>query len=224
MLGFIGFIVLAVIVGLYAQTSSRLYVAVPAVERQSFVAAFGLLATTSLVWSLSFFVVPSAINLLMTIADFLLLVATGLMVNVSIDLLRRTWLMIGIVLVGATLLALRTLVFPSTAFVEGGLLHFDLPTQAALGIGLIFMVAWLPACLRIIQHVTHPAVLTRFRFSFAYLFASVILMTSFFLTAQRPLMIILSFIFINVLFFVLLLMNQLIRRLQMTKKKGAIHE
>lgn len=224
MLGFIGFIFLAVIVGLYVQTSSRLYVTVPVEKRQSFVAAFGLLATTSLVWSLSFFVVPSAINLLMTIADFLLLVATGFMMNVSIDLLRRTWLIIGIVLVGATLLALRSLVFPSTAFVEGGILNFDLSTQTALGIGLIFLAVWLPACLRVIRYVTHAAALARFRFSFAYLFASVILMTSFFLTAQRPLMIILSFISINVLFFVLLLMNQFIRHLQVTKGKGVTHE
>ncbi len=221
-LGFIGFVILAIVIGLYAYSSSRQYSNVPVHILKPFVSSFSLLAAASLCWAATFFVNNQAIQTLVLVADGLLLVATGCMISVMTNGLKPL-ILTSISMAGSALLVVRSTLIESTAYVSDGILFFDLSRTLAVGIGLGFLLVWLPAITKVVSIQTTQPKLSSLRMPMLFLFTSTILMTSFFLSAQRPVMIVATFMSVIVLFALLLLVNSLFAKLNTTHKRKVKH-
>lgn len=220
MLGFIGFSVLAVVVATYAYTSNRHYVkTVPMRFLKPFVMGFTLLAASAAMWAATFLVNIDLVQVLIFISNGLLLAATGCMLGVLFDV-TRPWLFLTLTLLVSGVLATRAFLLPSSAYIADGLLFFNLTQTVSTIIGLIFLVIWLPAIIKIITLVTHGPGLSTYRAPVLFLFMATVLMTSFFLSAQRPIMIIVTFASIVLLFTMLLLVNVLFARIEPPVKKN----
>jgi len=222
MLAAIGFLVLAVILGIYAWTSALSYTIVPARERLLFASAYGMLSITTVVWAAAALSVDDATTGLVFMSDIMLTVATGCMLAVLFAQLLKPLYFGLMTLTGAGVLALRAFVVPPSAYTDGGLLHFNLAQTEALLIGGVFLIVWLPATLKVINLALQTKYGLAFRGPVSYIAISVVLMTSYFLAARRPIMIILSFIGIAILFAILAGINILIaRKLVPARKRRA---
>ncbi len=222
MLGAIGFLVLMIAIGTYAYTSSMNYQLVPIRERRLFVTAYSILALTALVWLGTFFASETVLSELVFMTDIMLVAATVCILGVILDI-SKPLVLAGITLVGASLLTLRAFAFPPKAFISDGLLNFNLSQTESLIIGLIFLVIWLPATVKVVYLAFTTPRLLPFRGLVSFVFIATVLMTSFFLSARRPAVIIISFVSIILFFATLSGINLLVVRAAQTPKKKVRH-
>lgn len=222
MLGMIGFLTLACVVGAYVYTCHVNYTLVPPRERRLFTAAYGLLGLAAVIWSTTFLVPEGAVSALVFASDIVLIVASGCILGVVLDI-TKLQILIPVTLAGASLLTVRAFVFPPTAYVADGLLIFNLSQAQALVVGLIFLIAWLPATIKVVYLALRSPSLLPFRNVVSFLFISVVLMTGFFLTARRPVMIIISFASIILLFAILVGTNIVLKRIDKAHGKQKVH-
>lgn len=213
MLGIIGFLTLAAVIGVYVYTSHIQYTLVPFREKRLFVTAYGLLAIAALIWATTFVVEPQSVSALVYTADIILVMATGAMLGVLIDI-GRPQIFALLTLAAAGLLAVRAFVLPSTAYVADGLLFFDLAPEESLVIGLLFLAIWLPATIKIVYLALRSQRLIPLRNVVSFIFVSTVLMTGFFLAARRPEMIVVTFTSIVILFAILVAVNMLLKRIE----------
>lgn len=221
MLGIIGFLTLAFVIGIYVNTCYANYNFVPLREKRLFVNAYGLLGLSALTWATTFFVADAAVSQLVFASDVLLVIATGCMLGIVFNAARPR-VFAPLVLIGAGLITVRAFVVPSTAYVADGLLIFDLSQAEALVIGLVFLIVWLPATIKVVHLALRSPSLVQFRNLVSFLFMSVVLMTGFFLTARRPVMIVISFASIILLFATLAGVNVALKRIEKTHKKQKV--
>lgn len=212
MLGMIGFLALALVVSIYVYTCYANYMLVPLQEKRLFVSAYGLLGLAALVWATTFFVSEEVVSQLVFMSDAILIAATGCMLGIIFDITRPR-ILVPLVLAGAGILMVRAFVVPPTAYVADGLLIFNLSQMEALVFGLVFLIAWLPATIKFVHLALRSPRLLPFRNVVSFLFISVVLMTGFFLTARRPIMIIISFASIILLFAILVGTNAVLKRI-----------
>lgn len=221
MLGVIGFLALALVIGIYVYTCYANYNLVPLREKRLFVSAYILLGLASLVWAATFFVNAEVVAPLVFASDVMLIVGTGCMLGVVFDIARPR-VFAPLVVTGASILTIRAFVMPPSAYVADGLLFFNLSQVEALAFGLVFLSAWLPATIKIIHLALQSPRLLPFRNVVSYLFISVILMTGFFLTARRPIMIVISFASIIILFALLAGVNVALKRIEKPRKRHGV--
>ena len=217
MLGLIGLLTLALIVSVYAYTSYANYTLVPLRERRLFVSAYGLLGVNALVWAATFVVPEAAVSPLVFASDVVLIAATGCMLGVIFDIARPRIFAL-LVLAGTSILTVRAFVVPPSAYIADGLLIFNLSRVEALVFGLVFVIAWLPATVKVVHLALRSPRLLPFSGIVSFLFMSVVLMTGFFLTARRPIMIVISFVSIVLLFAFLAGFNSMLKRINKTGK------
>jgi hypothetical protein len=74
-------------------------------------------------------------------------------------------------------------------------------------IGLLFLGIWLPATIWVVSRAFDTPKYSALRNPITFVFISAVLMTSFFLSARRPSLIIISFVSIVLMFTVLGFMN-----------------
>lgn len=222
MLGLIGFLMLAVFIGVYVYTCYANYALVSIREKRLFVNAYGLLGLSALVWAATFFVTEKSVSQLVFASDVLLVIATGCMLGVIFDITRPR-VFAPLVLAGSALLTVRAFIVPPTAYVADDLLIFNLSQAEALVIGLTFLAAWLPATIKVVHLALNSSRLAPFRNIVSFLFMSVVLMTGFFLTARRPVMIVISFVSIILLFTVLVGLNFALKRIDKVHGKQKVH-
>ena len=219
MLGAVGFLVLTAVIGAYAYTSSINYQLVPLRERRLFVGAYSILALAALVWLGTFFASEAVISELVFMTDIMLVAATVCILGVILDIAKPLVLAV-ITLAGASLLTLRAFVVPPKAFIGDGLLNFNLTQIESLIIGLVFLAIWLPATVKVVYLAFNTPRLLPFRGLVSFVFIATVLMTSFFLSARRPAVIIISFVSIVLFFATLTCINiALVRTAQAPKKK-----
>ncbi len=221
MLGIIGFFVLAVTLGLYAYTSYTNYTLVPMRDKSLLVTAYTLLALTSLVWLATLFASEAMVRELVFLSDVLLIAATACMLGILADL-SKPLVLSAVAFAAAGLLTLRAYALPTQAFVGDGLLNFNLSQTEAVVIGLVFLAVWLPASVKVVQLALSTPKLEQLRGPVSFMFMATILMTSFFLTARRPLTIIASFVSITMLFMLLVTLNVYIGSLVRSHKKQKV--
>lgn len=225
MLGIIGFLALGILAILYAYTFSINFKLVPVREKRLFASAFGLLGMCAFIWMGTFFVNESFVNELVYLTDVLLVIATGCMLAIFVDISRPIIFTL-VTTLGATLLALRAYAVPSEAYISNGILNFNLPREVAFGFGLLFLIIWLPANIKIVEMALRNSTLRIYKNSVHVLFISNVLMACLFLSAQREIMIIITFVSITVLFLLLSISNILIGKIdsKSLKKELAKHE
>lgn len=222
MLGLIGFISLAMVIGAYVYTSYTNYELVPLREKRLFAGAYGLLGLSAIIWASTFLLPENAVSPLVFASDAMLVTATGCMLGIIFDIARPR-IFAPFVLAGAGILTLRAFVVPPSAYVADGLLIFNLSQAEALVFGLVFLAAWLPATIKIVHLALHSSRLLPLRNVMSFVFISVVLMTGFFLTARRPIMIIVSFVSIIMLFALLTGFNVMLKRLHGSEAKQVRH-
>lgn len=218
MLGLIGFIILSFFVFLFAYTSYFNYTLVPIREKRLFVSAFVLLGFASLLWAGTFLVNNQTVPSIVFASDILLIVASGCMLGIIFDL-AKIRVFIPIVLAGTALLFLRAFIVTSPAYVADGLLFFNLSLNEAFVIGLIFITVWLPAVIKFVYLFLNTPALYLYRNIISFMFISVIMMTSLFLAARRPIMIILTMSSIIFMFALLVVFNLILKKINKTNKK-----
>lgn len=221
MLGMIGFLALALVVSIYVYTCYANYTLVPLREKRLFVSAYGLLGLAALVWATTFLVAEEAVSPLVFASDAILVAATGCMLGIIFNIARPR-ILLPLVLAGAGILTVRAFVVPPTAYVADDLLIFNLSQTEALMFGLVFLIAWLPATIKIVHLALRSPRLLPFRGVVSFLFISVVLMTGFFLTARRPIMIIISFASIILLFAILVGTNVVLKRIDKVHGKQRV--
>lgn len=215
----LGFTTLAVLIALYAYTSGRLFSSLATKGASSFVAAFYCLSSAVFIWLIAA-VVGNNTGLFVFAADILLLIASGLMLSIVVDFKRDPWLMPLVGLFAALFLTARAYIEPSTAYIDNGLLHFDLSPVAALIVGSVLLVCWLPA-----GYVTLKSVMNTVGNSVFFLYTSTVLMTCFFIASTKPATIITSFLGIIFMFLFLIIVNAIVMRIlqKTTKHTGVKH-
>lgn len=221
MLGLIGFLTLAIVIGIYVYTSYINYSLVPIRERQLFVSAYGLLSLSALLWAATFFVAEQTVSQLVFASDVLLVLATGCMLAIVFNVARPQIFAL-LALAGAGLLTVRAFVVAPSAYIADDLLIFNLSQAESLVIGLLFLAAWLPATIKIVHLALRSPKLAPYRNLASFLFMSVVLMTGLFLTAKRPVMIIISFVSITLLFATLVGVNIVLQRIDKPRKKQRV--
>lgn len=221
MLGLIGFLTLALVIGIYVYMCYADYTLVPLREKRLFVNAYGLLALASLVWAATFFVAEEAVSPLVFASDVILVAATGCILGIILDI-SRPRILVPLVMAGATILTVRAFVAPPSANVADGLLIFNLSQVEAFVFGLVFLIAWLPATIKVVHLALRSPRLLPFRNVVSFLFISVVLMTGFFLTARRPIMIMISFASIILLFALLAVVNVVLKRIDKAHGKQKV--
>lgn len=221
MLGFFILLVLAASIAIYASTSYAKYTLVPNREKRLYVSAYGLLGISAFIWATTFFVPENTVPQLVFASDILILAGTVCMIGIFLNLTRPQFIL-PITLVVASIITLRAYTSPSTAYIKENLLIFNLTYEVSLIIGLVFLLIWLPATIKIIHLALSSSALAPYRSLVSFLFMSVVLMTSYSLMAVRPLMVIASFVSMIIFFMILTSLNLTISRLDkaQTNKKA----
>ena len=207
MLGFVGFMTFSVIVILYTLYSNKIY-KIDTVTKNSFLAAFGLLALAGLLWATTFLVPANFVPRVVFASDVVLLVASGFMLNISFPLMKSTWRIVLAICVMTAAIYLRAFDYPSTAFVDGGLLHLNLNTAQSLLIGLPFLAIWLPAFVKVAEKITSNPQLRSLRLPISFAFMLAVLLNGVFLSAKQTTIIITSFASIILIFIYLVVINR----------------
>ncbi|RYX79005.1 hypothetical protein EON76_04835 [bacterium] len=222
MLETIGFLLLAVAVGAYAYTSAHSYHLVPSRHRQLFTSAYSILSLTAIVWLIALAAPASATSGLVFMSDVMLIAATVCILGTVLDL-ARPFLLSVITVIAAGILTFRAFVAPPNAYVSEGLLNFNLTQIESLVIGLIFLAVWLPATVKVVYAAFNTPHMLPLRGLIAFACIGTVLMTSFFISARRPIITIISLFSIVLFFGVLTAINFMLQRNAHVEKKEVNH-
>jgi hypothetical protein len=191
-LGFIGFIIAALLVGSFAVSFYKYFPSLRQHSRYSFTAAFALLATSLAVWG----VAPllnnaSATPAIVFAGDALLLLGTGYLLSAQFKA-STLWMLLP-ALIGAVILTLRGFVLEPGAAVQDGILHFNLEGEARIVLIAILAFVWMPLGTRITQHAVISKGLPQFKGLIAIVFITSLVFAATFIAARKTEIIIATF-------------------------------
>jgi hypothetical protein len=216
MTGIAGFILGALFIASFAVTASKAYATVPPRKLQLFSAAFGCLAAAMLLWALTVIVnTPQGIRVLMLASDCLLLLGTGCMVQLLVNR-SEVWFTTCLGLIGSLLVGLRAFVYPTTAFVQGGLLYFNLSKSVQAVIIGALLLLWIPAVIVVASYTAKDKSLPSIQNILTASFLALVVVTALFLSAHRSAAVIGFFAIIAALFLAMTVANVTIMRLHKT--------
>lgn len=214
MVGFIGFTLAAIIVGLFALSFYRTFQAFPERQRQLFSGAFLLLASALFVWGFAPLLnIESLVNPLVFAGDALLVVGTCFLISAQ-SRTPHLWLTIILALAGTALVTARVYVAAPTASVSGGLLHFELEGAARYAVLALLAFIWMPFGARITQAAVKSRGLPQFSGIIAFVYAVSLICAAVFVGARQNSMIVMTFVALCLTFLILAFLPLLIDRYQ----------
>lgn len=208
MLGVIGFTAAAIVITSFVWSASRAYIGVDTFRFSFFKLAFGLLAAAMLVWAVVVLRNDTLVTKeLMLAADALLLAATICMVVVATGPLPiYLYTLFGVA--SALLLGYRAYMETSAAYVQDGLLYFNLEGASRFVVVGIFALIWLPAAMFFASKIARSDPLLRRRqLTLQLYFVALVAVFGVFAKARRPEAIIWLFVMIVALFLVMASFN-----------------
>ncbi|MCA9325759.1 hypothetical protein KDA23_06925 [Candidatus Saccharibacteria bacterium] len=223
MLGAIGFIVAAIAILGFVWSCQKAYVQVDPFRLWAFCFAFTLMAVSMLLWAMITIVAdPVVTQNFMLATDVLLLLGTAAMIMVATGrptMLQAT-LLAGVV---ALTVSYRAYLQPPTAYVQDGLLFFNLLGASRLVIVGIFAFIWLPVAMYFASQIAQSNPIMRTRtWTFQIYFVALAAVFGMFAKAQRSAAIIALFIIMIALFGLLALFNVTLTKMQPIKR-GKTH-
>lgn len=220
MWGFVGFIVAAIVVGFFAQTFYKTYAQVESRVRKSFTTSFVLLAIAMALWGVAALSGQATVVGNMVLAgDILLVIATGYLFHAVFDL-SEPWLAGLLVVPGALLIVLRANMYPTEAYVDGGLLYFNLTGAPRIVLLTVLIAIWLPITLHVMSRAVRSIGRDDLRIIVQASCVSCIMATTIFVAAFQHKVVVASFIFVILAFMGLAASNVLATiPLGPTKKK-----
>lgn len=223
MLGAIGFSVAAVAITAFAVSCQKTYHHVDRFRLGAFVSAFCLLAAAMVLWAIiAANNDPSMTAQLMVAADVLVLVASAAMVLVAVGRLVPL-IIIPLGLIVALAVSYRVFNEPSTAYVQNGLLFFDLQDTMRLFVVGIFAFVWLPVAMYFAALVAHDPLLAKQRLTFQLYFVALVAVFGVFAKARREGAIIGLFAVMTALFIIMTVFNVVLARAHARLGKGVRH-
>ena len=233
MLGFIGFLIAAGIIGCFAVTFYRSFHELGFRQRTYFTVAFLLLAIALLVWGIAPLTGNSpSVPMIVFMGDVLLLIGSAFLLEAQF----RKFSIVSVVavaLAGAAILGARAFIFEPAATVQGGILHFNLEGEPRILILALLACIWMPLGTRITQLAVRAKGLPEFRGVIAVAFIVSLVCAAAFIGTRQTTMIIASFAALSFSFLILAFIPPLISRYgtliaQQTKlskqvKKGQSH-
>lgn len=209
MLGIIGFLIGALVIASFAITSQDAYATVEPRRLKLFGFAFGSLALTMLLWAgVVAMGSDNPINTreMLVAGDVILLAGTSALVA---GMFRRTSILVMLCLAAVAALAVmvRSFQYPPAGFVLDGLLHFNLTGDIRLAFTGIFLLIWLPAMIQVAREAVQDRAFIGLEKALPASFMVLIFVTTLFLSARRPAVIIGLFVAIIVTFLAMTLVN-----------------
>lgn len=219
MLGFVGFFITGLVIIAYALTSAKILPKLIGSESTSYVSAHIFLGAAFLGWGLSTLLGSEGIlEMSILVGTFLLFVATVLMSNVIFKKSFHLVLSIAL-LIGMAAMVIRSAYFDPTAYISGGLLHFDTHAGLAIVLGILFVTVWLPVNIKIANKMSEIVLFDDLRIIYASIYSLATLSAVLFLGARRDWVIIATFVIMGVCFALLLLSNIFINKVGETERQ-----
>lgn len=222
MLGVIGFLVVSFLLVAYAITFEKSARARQISSLDAYLAAFYIMAISCAVWATAV-LYDIFVPQLVFMSDVLLLAATVCMLSILVPVMRSPALVILVSFVATGLITLRAWAYPPTAFVSENLLHFNLPRGPMIVIGAFFLAIWLPAGVKMINALGLPEKARRVRYALVSAYVTTMLMVAYFLSAVRPVMIVLTFASVAVLLLIMTIENIMLSKMTKHSDRGARH-
>lgn len=213
MLAAIGFITTGILVTVFADTFDR-HVAKPyKLHIWQFSAAYYSLALALMIWGVASLTQDSQI------LRFAVLAGDGWILAGSVLLLslvnyRKYYyeLLLVEVSLAITLLCTRAVFYSPAPVVRDGLLYFNTQRPAAIAIGALFALVWLPVNVLVAKLVTDRAKLTGLNQLYTSLYVGAVLAALFFLGARRAAAVVVSFSGVALMFLLLIFSNLVVRK------------
>ncbi|GEM_PF-2175577 len=219
MLGFIGFLIAASIIGWFAISFYRSFGELAFRQRMYFTIAFLMLGLALLVWGMAPLIHdPVSIPMIVFMGDVLLLVGTGFLLEAQF---RKFSILsvVAVTLAGAAILGARAFIMEPAATVQDGILHFNLEGAPRMIVLAILAFVWMPMGTRITQMAVLTKGLPQFGGVIALAFIISLICAAVFIGARQTPMIIGSFAALAFSFLILSFIPLLINRYGILMRK-----
>lgn len=212
MLGFIGFLIAAIIIGWFAVSFYRSFAELAFRQRTYFTVAFMLLGVALLVWGMAPLLDDAeSTAMIVFIGDVLLLIGTGFLLEAQFS--RFSLLSVIVMsLAGSALIGARAFIFEPAATVQNGILHFNLEGEPRIMLLALLAFIWVPLGTRITQLAVQSKGLVQFGGVIALAFIISLVCAAVFIGARQEVMIIASFTALAFSFLILSFIPLLINR------------
>ena len=212
MLGFVGFFIAAIIISLFAISFYVSFKELLMNQRQSFAGAFLLLGLALFVWGFAPLINNPDVTVALVFAgDALLILGSGLLINAQFKF-PKLWLVISLADTCAALLTTRAFVYPPAAFVQDGLLHFNLEGVPRYVVVALLAFVWMLLGTRITQLAVRSRRVPQFGGAIALIYIVSLVCAALFISARQNVMIVASFAALAFTFLVLACIPLLITR------------
>lgn len=210
MLAEIGFLVTGVCFAMFAYTFKTFVINKTKLALGQFAWAYFFLALALLTWGIA---VAIGGGLLLRnsvfVGDFFLLCGTLLMLDLLLGVNRRFWLMLAAA-AGLLLLNYRSRHYPPHPYMDGSVMIFNTQTPVAISLGLMFLLVWLPANLKVAKQVTGRIKEDGLSNIYSYIYIAATISALVFIASRRVFTVVLSFIALGICFLMLLASNILV--------------
>ncbi|MDB5166514.1 MAG: hypothetical protein JWM37_586 [Candidatus Saccharibacteria bacterium] len=224
MIGLIGFILAALSIGAFGASVNGAFPAASPSARYHFSLALYLLAAAMVLWGVTVAVNdPSVTDMLFIATDILMATATLVLIRTVFYGGRLVITVLATFV--AVLVAYRATTVPTTAFIEDGLLHFNLQDGLRTTLLGTLLLVWLPIMLTLARRF---GAVSRFEWVTPVLtlqYSLLVFATAMFMSARRPWVIVSLFGMMIVLFVVATVFNRSLSQIPaaVPQKKGKKH-
>lgn len=213
MLGVIGFVVAAAAIGTFVWSVKAAYSRLDSQTTHLFTTAFSILALVMVVCGLA--VMPnldSDIRPFILAVDVMLLAATACLLGILLDL-RSPILLSMLAAIMGLIIAARVFLFPTEAYVEDGILYFNLTGVARTALTAIILGVWLPATIVVARRAARTVAVAGLGNVLASAYFLLAAITAIFFATARREVIIATFVVLTITFIGLSAINVQVSRL-----------
>ncbi|HMS93180.1 MAG TPA: hypothetical protein PKD28_02210 [Candidatus Saccharibacteria bacterium] len=224
MVGFIGFLIAAIIIGWFAVSFYRSFNELAFRQRAYFSVAFLMLAAALFVWGIAPLLNNEATTpFIVFVGDVLLLIGSGFLLEAQFKRFSAISI-VAMSLIGAIIIGMRAFIYEPAAFVQNGILHFNLEGEPRILILALLAFLWMPLGTRITQLAVQSKGLNQFSGVIAVAFIVSLVCAAVFIGARQDLMVIASFAALAFSFLILSFIPSLINRYSRALQVASKHK
>jgi hypothetical protein len=214
MLATFGFCVVAIFFAIFAFTFRSMVANRVLVGLRRFSYSYYLLALAFVIWAAaSANGSGQVLQWSVVVGDGLLLLATFLLLDIVIGpRFRPVWIPLSLVAIAALLYVRIAFFFPNP-YLTDGVLVFNAQTPVATALAVAFAFIWLPINAHVARKVANETGLSALWMTYLVIYSSAAVGAVVFLSARRPVVVILSFLAIGACFTVLIASNFLVKKM-----------
>jgi len=210
MLAIFGFVFSGLCFLTFAYTLRSVVMKKTGLDLDLFSFAFYALGLAFLIWGVAASVGQGDfLNLSVIIGEGLILAASIALLLQSVTANRQTWLVTSSVAAAALLYARVTYFYPNPV-ISDGIVIFNMPRVIFAVLGLIIILVWLPACIRVAKQITTAVGQPGMARTYSAIYATAAVSAVIFISTRRPVTAIMSFSALTICFALLIASNLII--------------